>query len=141
MYSKYGPLDFSKLAINWKNGNDITICRHDFIIKYLPCKYFKFSCWSEFHINIINGSRVMTICVYKGLTRNPQIKGTPVWVLSNIWRLRPDRDPNFDTNVYNKMVFNVAKVKGYNFYRFWVIKDNPTGRMENSPSPILGLNH
>ena len=31
---------------------------------------FKFSYWFKFHINIITSFRVMTICLYKGLTRN-----------------------------------------------------------------------
>ena len=29
----------------------------------------------------------MTIFSYKGLTRNPEIENTPVWILPNIWRL------------------------------------------------------
>ena len=28
-------LDSSKLAINWKNDNEVTICRHDVIVKFL----------------------------------------------------------------------------------------------------------
>ena len=47
----------------------------------------KFSYWSKFHVNIMTGSRVMIIFVYKGLTKNPEIGNTPVWVLLNIWRL------------------------------------------------------
>ena len=39
-----------------------------------------------FHVNIITGSRVMTIYPIKGLSRNPEIGNTPVWVLLNIWR-------------------------------------------------------
>ena len=38
----------------------------------------KFSYWSKFHVNIIAGSGVMTILVYKGWTRNPGIGNTPV---------------------------------------------------------------
>ena len=34
------------------------------------------------------GSVFMTFFVYKGLTRNPKIRNTLVWVLSNIWRMR-----------------------------------------------------
>ena len=36
----------------------------------------KFSWWSKFHIVIITNSGVMTIFVYKGLTRNPEIRNT-----------------------------------------------------------------
>ena len=38
----------------------------------------KFSYWSKFHVNIITGSGVMPIFFYKGLTRNPEIRNTPV---------------------------------------------------------------
>ena len=34
--------------------------------------------WSKFHANVITGFRVMTIFVYKGLNRNPEIRNTPV---------------------------------------------------------------
>ena len=35
---------------------------------------------------------VMTFFVYKGLTRNPEIRSTLVWVLPNIWKLGQVRD-------------------------------------------------
>ena len=38
----------------------------------------KFSYWSKFHVNIMTGSGVMAIFVYKGLTRNPEIGKAPV---------------------------------------------------------------
>ena len=60
-----------KLAINQKKDSDSKICRHDVIIKFFSrCRAFlvKFSYWSKFHVNIITGSGVMTIFVYKGLT-------------------------------------------------------------------------
>ena len=44
------------------------------------------SYWPMFHVNIITGSRVMTIYPIKGLSRNPEIGNTSVWVLLNIWR-------------------------------------------------------
>ena len=51
--------DCSKLAINLKNDNGITIFRHDVIIKFFwRCRVplVKFSLWSKFHINIVTGS-------------------------------------------------------------------------------------
>ena len=71
-----------------------------------------FSYWSKFHVNIITDSRIMTIFFYKGLTRNPEIGNTPVWVLPNIWRLGWVRDTKFDMNVYNKMLLN-ARVTAF----------------------------
>ena len=47
----------------------------------------KFSYWSKFHVNVITGSTVITIFVDKGLTRNPEIENTPIWVLPNIWKM------------------------------------------------------
>ena len=37
-----------------------------------------FSYWFQIHDNIITGSRVMTIFVHKGLTRNPEIGNSSV---------------------------------------------------------------
>ena len=87
----------------------------------------KFSYWSKFHANIITDSGVMTIFFYKGLTRNPKIGNTPVWVLPNIWRLGQVGDTKFGTSVSNKMLLNPAKCQGYSFYRFWVTTGKPTG--------------
>ena len=86
----------------------------------------KFSYWSKFHVNIISGSGVMTVFFYKGLTRNPDIGNTPVWVLPNIWRLEQVRDTKFGMDVSNKMLLHAAKCQRYNFYRFSVIKGKPT---------------
>ena len=121
------PPDCSKLAENPKNDNGVTIFRHDINIKFF-WRYFvslvKFSYWSKFHVNTITGSGVMTIFFYKGLTRNPEIGNTPVWVLPNIWRLgwvRNTEITEFGTSVSNKMLLNAAKYQGYTFYLFWVI--------------------
>ena len=94
----------------------------------------KFSYWSKFHVNIITGSGIMTIFFYKGLTRNPEIGNTPVWVLPNIWRLGKVRTTKSGSNVSNKMFLNAGKCQDYSFYRFWVIKGKPTGEVKLRPS-------
>ena len=86
----------------------------------------KFIDWSKFHINIITDSAVMTIFLYKWLTRNLDIGNTSVWVLPNIWRLGQVRDTEFGTNVANVMVLNATKCQAYSFYPFWAIKGEPT---------------
>ena len=61
------------LAINLKNDNNVTICQRDIIFHFFWGCYFslvKFSYCSKFHANVITGSGVMTIFVYKGLTRH-----------------------------------------------------------------------
>ena len=74
--------NYSKLAINWKNINDLIISWHQVIVKIF-CRCFvslvKFSYWSTFHVNIINGSGVMTIFFYKWLAINSEIENTPVF--------------------------------------------------------------
>ena len=62
------PLDCSKLAKNPKNDNDVTILRHDVIVKlFWHCfvSLVKFSYWSKFHVNIVTGSRIMSISLIR----------------------------------------------------------------------------
>ena len=95
----------------------------------------KFSYGSNFDVNIITGSGVMTILIYTGLTRNLEIGNAPVWVLSNIWRLEWVRTTKFFMNVSNKELLNTAKCQGYSFYCFWVIKGKPTGEGKGKETP------
>ena len=100
----------------------------NFVSSWSFVSLVKFSYCSKFHANIITGSGVMTVFFYKGLTRNPEIGNTSVWVLLNIWRLRWVRDTKFGTGLFNEMLLNAAKSQGYSFCSFWVIKGKPTGR-------------
>ena len=79
----------------------------------------------------------MTIFFYNGLTRNPEIGNTPVWILPNIQRLGQVRDTKFGMNISHKILLKAAKCPGYSFYSFWVMKRKPTGRGEgqNYPPP------
>ena len=135
--------DCSKLAVNWKNDNDVPNFREDVIVKFF-CRCFvslvKFSYRFKFHVNIIIGSGVMEISFYKGLTRNLEIRNTPVWVLSNISRLGRVKNTKIDMNISNKMLLNAAKCQRDSFYRFWVIKGKLTGvegglKLPPSPHP------
>ena len=119
----------------WPWRHTFLIWRHHHFFWYCFVSLVKFSYWSKFHVHIIiTGSRVMTIFFYKGLTRNLEIRKTPVWILPNIWRLGRVRDTTFGTNVVNKMLVNAGKFQGYSFYRFWVIKGKPTWGIE-LPTP------
>ena len=93
----------------------------------------------QVYVNIITGSGVMTICFYRGLTRNPEIGNNPVWVLFNIWRMGWVRNTKFGTNVSNEILLNPEKYWDYIFYPFWVNKGKPTGGNKIIPSPRLGL--
>ena len=87
---------------------------------FLRCfvTFVKFSYWSKFYVNIITGSEVMTFSFYKGLTRNLEIRNTPVWVLSNIWKLGKVKNTKFGRNISNEILLNAAKCQGCTFYCF-----------------------
>ena len=119
------PLDWSKLARNPKNNNDVTIFWHDVIVKFFQgcfVSLVKFSYCSKFQVNIITGSTVMTI-----MAKNLEIRNNPTWILPKIWRLGRVMDSNFDTDVSKSMLLNDTKCQGYSQYRFWVIKAKLTG--------------
>ena len=88
---------------------------------FLSCfdSLVKFSYWSKFQVNIFTSSGVTTISFYMGLTRNPEIGNTPVWVFHNIWRLGQVRNTKFGTNVSNMMLLNAAKCQGFNVMMLW----------------------
>ena len=100
----------SKLVVNWKNSNDVTIFLHEVILTFL-CFFvflFNFSYWSKLHVNIMTGSEVMTVSFCKALTRNPEIGNTPIWALPNIWRLGQVSNTRFGRNVFDKMLLNAT---------------------------------
>ena len=61
-----------------------------------------FSYWSKFHGNIITGSSIMTISLYRRLTRKPKERNTPIWVFPNIWRLGRVKNTKFSKYFSNK---------------------------------------
>ena len=78
-YHEFGirVLDCFKLAISPKNNYGITICRLNVKVKFCRVSLVKFSYWYKFHVSMTTDSGVMKIFVYKGLTRNPEIRNTP----------------------------------------------------------------
>ena len=69
----------------------------------------------------------MIIFFYKELTRIPEIKNTPVWVLSNICSLGQVKDSKFGTDFSNEMLLNPTKHQGYSFYRCELLRENQQG--------------
>ena len=59
--------DCSKLAINWKNDNYVTIANMTSSSNFFEVAMF---------VNIITGSGVMTVFAFKELTRKPEIGNT-----------------------------------------------------------------
>ena len=94
----------------------------------------KFIYWFKFHVNIITGSGVTTICFYKGLTRNPEIGNTPVWVWPNIWRLGRVRTPLIKCY----LMLQYVRVTAFTFSE--LLRENQQGVKLPPPlSPRLGL--
>ena len=77
------------------------------------------------------------------LTKNLEIRNTPIWVLLNIWGLGGVRDTKFGINVSNEMLLNAAKCQGCSIYCFCIIKRKPTEESKSPPPPLppprLGL--
>ena len=130
--------DYSKLAINWKNDNDVTIFRHDVIVNSFEFVFFLL-------LNLVTGPSFMSIWslvlelgyfFYKWLTRNPKTRYTSIWVLRNILRLEKVRDTKLSANVSNEMLLNAAKWHSYRFFRFWGINREPAGGGEVKLPPL-----
>ena len=84
-----------------------------------------FSYWSKFHVNIIPVFfRVMIIFFYKGLTRNPEIRNTPVCVLPNIWRLRELGIPNLVLLFLIKCYWMLQKARVIHFNVSELLREN-----------------
>ena len=111
----------SRIAISWKDDKTSS----SIFLKLLSISLVKFSYWFKFLVNIITGSGVMAILIYKEL-KSQIIGNIPIWVLPNNWRLKQVRNTKFGTNVSKKMLLNAAKCQGYTFYHFWVIMGKPT---------------
>ena len=91
--------------------------------------YFKFNHWSKFHVNIITGSGVMAIFPYKGLIRNLKILPSEFRPVSRDWSKL--EIPNL-AGIFLIKVREYYKMPGYSSYRFWVIKEKPTGGCKNA---------
>ena len=104
-------LGCSKFSINWKNNNDVIICRHEVIVKFFDAVLFllKSSVTGPSFMSI--SSLVlefwqMTIFFYKGLTRNPKNWNNPRLSFPQYLEMGQVRDTKFDTNLSNEMLLN-----------------------------------
>ena len=146
--SEIRPADCSKLDKNTKNHDGVIIFWDDIIIKLFSVVLF-------FLLSLVTGPSFMSwfmfhVSVYKVLTRNPEIKITPVWFLLNFWTLGYVMDTKFDTNVSNRILLHAAKCQSYSLYLFQLIgKQTRWGRrgkikppaLPRPPRTSLGLNN
>ena len=66
----------------------------------------------------LTGFTVLTIILYKGLTRNLEIRNNIAWALPSFWRLRKVNDTKFGTDGSNGILLNSAKCQDYSFSLF-----------------------
>ena len=66
--------------------------------------------------------------------RKSEIPPSEVCPISGDW-VGQVMDTKFGTNVSNRMLLNAAKLQGYSFFRFWVIKGKPTWGVKLPPPP------
>ena len=66
----------------------------------------------------LTGFTVLTIILYKGLTRNLEIRNNIAWALPSFWRLRKVNDTKFGTDDSNGILLNSAKCQDYSFSLF-----------------------
>ena len=131
--------DSSKLAVNCKNSNDVTIFQHDGIANFFDVFLFLLSSldyWPKFHVNIITGFGDMTISFYKGLTRNPEIGNTLVWVLSISRDWSKQGIPNLARTSLIKCYSMLQNVRVIAFAVSELLRENQlAGKLTPSPPP------
>ena len=114
--------DCSKLAKNWKNENDVTVCRLDVVVKFsLHCcvTFVKFSDCSKFHVNMVTSSGVITIFIYKGDWPDFWKSETPP---SEFCSISGDLDRDeFHTNVKSYWMQQNARVTAFTVFSIWCV--------------------
>ena len=104
------------IVLNWLPIEKMTMTWQFFQVTsssiFWRCRAFliKFSYYSQFHVNVIAGSGVITTFVYKGLNKNPEISNTPLWVLYNICRLGRVRDTKWMLQNARITTFTVSEL-------------------------------
>ena len=121
-------MDYSMLAENWKNDNDVTIFWHGVIVNLFDIALFLLSSLVTYPRFMSILSLVLELWQFLFIRDWPEIGNSPVvWVLSNFWRLAQVNNIKFGTIDFIKMLLIAARYQGYSFYRFWVNKGKPTG--------------
>ena len=117
--------DCCKLAINWENDNDVTIYQHEVIVIFWHChdSFVKFS-----YVNIVSGSRVMTIFLFlkdRWEIRKSKIPPSEFCPMSRDWGNL--RIPNLTQMSLMKCywILQNARITAVN-----VIERNPTERVK-----------
>ena len=119
----------SKLVINWKNDNDIAICRHGVNVSFFDLAVFLL-------LYLVTGPSFMSISLLflelwfsfiRYLPEIPKLEVPPseFGPISGDWG--ESGIPYLALMFLIKSLLNAAKCQGYSFYRFWIIEGKPTG--------------
>ena len=155
--------DCSKLAINRKNDNDITIRWHDVIVTFFYVAVFLLSSlvtgpsfmlisllvlefWQFIFIRDwpeIQKSEMPLSAIYfhKGLARNPEIRNAPVWVLPNIWRMGELGLPNLARMSLMKSYWMLQNATVTAFSISELLRENQQGVKLATPLPPPSTPH
>ena len=124
--------DWSKLAIDLKNDNDVTICKMTSLSSFLHIAVFLLS-------SLVSGLSFMSVPL---LVRDKTIFFISDWPgiqkLEFAKSLETVRVTKFGINISNEMLLIATKYQGYSFYSFRVIKNESTGGGKNTPHLHLG---
>ena len=131
----------------WHWCNELLIWSYRQLFWFCRVSLVKFRYWSKFHVNIITGSKVMTIFVDKGFTKNSEIGKNPVWVLSNIWRLGKIRNTKLSLiknfrNTKLSLIKNYLMLQNARFTPFTsyeLLRKNQLGGKNTHSPPRLGF--
>ena len=107
---------------------------------FLCCRVslVKFSYWSTFHVNIMTSSGIITILIYKELTRNPEI-GNTLSEFVEYLEIGFIKDTTFGTNVSIKNYYMLQNVRITTFTISELLRENKQ-EVKLPPTPTrLGL--
>ena len=128
-------LDCSKLTMNWKNDNNVTAHQHDVIVKLFDITLFFLSSLVTGPSFMSISSLVLELWKFSFIRDGPEIWKSEI-LLSEFCQIFGDWG-----ELPSLRIPNAAKVQGYNFYLFWVIKGKPTGEGSKiTPSPQIRVN-
>ena len=122
-------LDSFKLVINRKYYNDVTNYWHGFIIKFFDVILFLLSSSVTSPSFISISSLDLELWQFSFISDWPEIWKLEItqsefFPMSGEWGELLIQ--NLGTNVSDEILLNATKCQSYSFYRFWVIKGNPT---------------
>ena len=120
-------LDCSKLAVNWKNVNDVKIFRDDVIVNFFDVVLFLLSSLVTGPSFMSTSSLLLELWQFLFIRDWPEIRKSEissVWDLPSIWRLGQVRKVKFGMNVSNKIYWMLQNVRVTAFTVSELLREN-----------------